>query len=96
MVSLALAVLIILFYVPAHGIMGWGVAAYAPVLLLMAFSSGKQPTRVRVSAGMFLTSDLLLGLYSTLLNDPMIHVAYMFLFYLALLLLTLSSPRSSD
>ena len=95
-VSLALAVLIILFYVPAHGIMGWGVAAYAPVLLLMAFSSGKQPIRVRVSAMMFLTSDLLLGLYSTLLNDPMIHVVYMLLFYLALLLLTLSSFHSAD
>ena len=45
---------------------------------------------------MFLTSDLLLGLYSTLLNDPMIHVVYMLLFYLALLLLTLSSFHSSD
>ena len=76
--------------------MGWGVAAYAPVLLLMAFSSGKQPIRVRVSAMMFLTSDLLLGLYSTLLKDPMIHVVYMLLFYLALLLLTLSSSRASD
>ena len=94
-VSLAMAVLIILFYVPAHGAIGWGVAVYAPVLLLMAFSSGKQPIRVRVSAIMFLTSDLLLGLYGTLLKDPMIHVVYMFLFYLALLLLTFSHARSS-
>lgn len=61
----------------------------------MAFSSGKQPIRVCVSAIMFLTSDLLLGLYGTLLKDPMIHVVYMFLFYLALLLLTFSHAHSS-
>ena len=94
-VAVMLEALIILFYVPAHGAIGWAVAIYAPVLLLMAFSSGNQSLRVRVSAILFLISDLLLGLYGTLLTDPMIHVIYMFLFYTALLMLTLSSAHSS-
>lgn len=94
-VSVMLVIPIILFYVPDHGAMGWAVAVYAPVLLLMAFSSGSQPVRVRVSAILFFTSDLLLGLYGTLLNDPMIHVVYMFLFYTALLLLTLSPGHAA-
>ncbi len=95
-VSLAVDALIILFYVPGHGAVGWTVAAYAPVLLLMAFSSGGQSLRVRVSALMFLISDLLLGLYIALLSDPKIHVIYMFLFYTALLTLTVSDSRSSE
>ena len=93
--SAALAALIILFYVPSHGLIGWGVAVYAPVLLLMVFSSGKQPIRIRVSSSMLLISDLLLGMYATLLNDPMIHVVYMFLFYIALLLIATYSSNNS-
>ena len=94
-VSAALVAMVILFYVPTHGAMGWAVAVYAPVLLLMVFSCGKQTIRVRVSAILFLTSDLLLGLYSALIADPMIHVVYMFLFYVALLLITISPALSS-
>ena len=95
-VSAALAASIILFYARSHGAAGWAVAAYAPVLLLMVFSCRNQPTRIRVNAILFLVSDLLLGLYTALLKDPMIHVVYMFLFYLALLLLTLAPARSSS
>ena len=36
----------------------------------------------------FCPSDLLLGLYATLLNDPMRHVTCTFLLYPALLILT--------
>ena len=95
-VSATLSSLIILFYALSHGAAGWAVAAYAPVLLLMVFSCRNQPVRIRVSAILFLTSDLLLGLYAALLEDPMIHVVYMFLFYLALLLLTLGPARYAD
>ena len=35
-------------------------------------------------------------MYIALLEDPMIHVVYMFLFYLALLMLTLGPSRASD
>ena len=35
--SLPSVVMIILFYVPGNETMGWFVAAYMPVLLLMAF-----------------------------------------------------------
>ena len=87
-------VMIILFYVPGNETMGWFVAAYMPVLLLMAFSIGNQSLRIRVSAVLLLISDLLLGLYATLLNDPMMHVTCTFLFYTALLILTLESSRS--
>lgn len=95
-VALALDTLIILFYVPGHGMTGWVIAAYAPVLLLMAFTCGAQPLRIRVSALLFLISDLLLGLYAMLLAEPMIHVVYMFLFYIALLMLTLGPSRSAS
>ena len=95
-VSMMLDALIILFYVPRQGAAGWAVAVYAPVLLLMAFSSGRQPLRIRASAMLFLISDLLLGLYGTLLEDPIIHAVYMFLFYTALLMLTLGPSRSAE
>ena len=62
----------------------------------MAFSSGRQPLRIRASAMLFLISDLLLGLYGTLLEDPIIHAVYMFLFYTALLMLTLGPSRSAE
>lgn len=95
-VALALDTLIVLLYVPGHGMTGWVIAAYAPVLLLMAFTCGTQPLRIRVSALLFLISDLLLGLYAMLLAEPIIHVVYMFLFYIALLMLTLGPSRSSS
>ena len=93
-VSLASVVMIILFYVPGNEPMGWVVAAYLPVLLLIAFGIGNQSLRVRVSVVLLLISDLLLGLYTTLLNDPMIHVTCTFLFYTALLILTLDPSPS--
>ena len=95
-VSSVLVAMIILFYVPDHGAVGWSVAIYAPVLLLMTFSAANNPVRVRVSAIMFLISDALLGLYGTLMSAPIIHVVYMFLFYLALLILTIYTTDSSD
>ena len=96
LVSLALSGSILLFYAPSHGAVGWAAAVYAPVLLLMLFASGSQPIRIRVSAILFFVSDLLLGLFIAVLHDPMIHVVYMFLFYLALLVLTISPSFSKE
>ncbi len=94
-VSLALDTVILLFLVPRYGAMGWNAAACAPVLLLMAFCSFDQPLRIRVSLLLFLISDLLLGLYGTLLHDPLFHAACTFLFYTALLMLLLGPSRSA-
>ena len=96
LVSAVLSAMIIFFYVPSHGLIGWGVAVYAPVLLLMTFSSGAQPIRLRAGAMMFLLSDLLLGMYATLLNEPIVHVVYMVLFYVALLVVAISPTRSEE
>ena len=89
-VALPLSALIMIFFAPSHGSAGWIAAAYAPILLLMSFSSASQPIRIRVSATFFVLSDLLQGLFFTLLNDPIIHIAGMFFFYIALLLLAIS------
>ena len=89
-VALPLSALILLFFTPFNGGTGWAVAVYAPILLLMSFTSAGQPVRIRVSATFFVLSDLLLGLFFTLLNHPIIHVVYMFFFYVALLLLAIS------
>ena len=51
--------------------------------------------RIRVSLLLFLISDLLLGLYGTLLHDPLFHAACTFLFYTALLMLLLGPSRSA-
>ena len=87
-VTLALDALIVMIGESYFGALAWGAAVYAAVLLLMMFSSGRQERRTRFAAILFLISDLLLGVYAAVLGDPMIHAAYMLLFYLAVLMLT--------
>ena len=94
-VALPLTAVIAFHFAPSLGAKGWAAAVYAPVLLLMAFSASEQPRRIRAAAVFLLVSDLLLGLYATLLNDPTVHMIYMGLFDLALLLLTVSMERNS-
>ena len=89
-VALPLSAVIMVFFAPSSGSAGWAAAVYAPILLLMSFTSAGQPIRIRVGATFFVVSDLLLGLFFTLVNHPVIHVVYMCLFYLALLLLAIS------
>ena len=89
-VALPLSALIMLFFAPSGGGAGWAAAVYAPILLLMSFTSAGQPIRIRVSATFFVLSDLLLGLFFTLLNHPVIHVVCVLFFYAALLLLAIS------
>ena len=87
--SVVVSGLIIWRMVPTMGAPAWAAAIYAPVLFLMGYSAGGQAVRVRYAARMFVVSDLLLGTYFTVLPDPLVHVIYMLLFYLALLLMAI-------
>ncbi len=88
-VALLFGGLIVALSVRSLGALGWAAAGYAAVLLLMNFCAGGQSVRVRYSARLFLLSDTLLGLYALLMKTPLVHAAYMFLFYAALLLLAI-------
>ena len=90
-VALPVTAIILFGFAREIGAAGWAAAVYAPVLLLMGFSSSGQPLRIRVGATFFVVSDLLLGLYAALLNHPMIHMTCLFLFYMALMLLAISN-----
>ena len=87
-VSLVLAVFVIWRFVPRVGSLAYAASVYAPMLFLMAYSASEQPLRIRYAARMFVCSDILLGLFFTVFHDPIVHVVYMMLFYLALLLMT--------
>ncbi len=94
-VSLAVFGLIVWHFVPRIGLEAWMVAIYAPVLLLMNYSAEMQPFRVRYAARLFVISDVLLGVFVTMLGDPVIHATYMLLFYLALFLMAAGDPKIS-
>lgn len=79
-------------FLEKHGSPVLAVAVYAPVLLLTAFSAAGQPPRLRLSAALFLLSDLLLGLFIVAGRHPIVHAMYMLLFVLALLILALAPP----
>lgn len=86
-ISALLSAGIVLLHGASRGAVAWAAAAYAPVLLLMTFSAGRQPGQLRLCATLFLVSDILLGLFFTAVGDPVIHVIYMLLFEMGLLLL---------
>ena len=87
--SVLAAGLIILVFVPKMGLLGWGAAICAPVLLLTAYCASGQNLRNRYAAGFLLTSDLLLGAYLFVWNEPLPHILYTALLSIALMLLTL-------
>ena len=86
--------LLILVFIPKAGPLGWGAAAFAPVLLLTAYCSGGRDLRTRYAAGFLLTSDLILAAYLFIWNDPLAHVLYTTLFSIALLLLALGKKAA--
>ena len=92
-ISILSAGLLILVFVPKAGPLGWGAAAFAPVLLLTAYCSGGRDLRTRYAAGFLLTSDLILAAYMFIWNDPLAHVLYTTLFSIALLLLALGKKE---
>ena len=93
-ISVLSAGLLIFVSVPKAGPLGWGAAAFAPVLLLTAYCSGGRDLRTRYAAGFLLTSDLMLAAYLFIWNDPLAHVLYTTLFSIALLLLALGKKAA--
>jgi uncharacterized membrane protein YhhN len=83
--SAAVIALIGFVFVPMKGLYAWIAAVYAPVILLMRCCGGRQTVRIRFASLLFLVSDVLLAVYFAMLSEPMVHILYMLLFYLALL-----------
>lgn len=90
-VSAAVITLIAFVFIPMKGLYAWVAAVYAPVILLMRYCGGRQTVRIRFASLLFLISDVLLAVYFALLSEPMIHVLYMLLFYIALLIMATGS-----
>ncbi len=87
--SLLVAGLVILVSFPEMDSLGWGAAICAPVFLLMAYCTDGQSLRTRYAAGFLLTSDLLLGAYLFVWNEPLAHFLHIALHSISLMLLAL-------
>ncbi len=87
LVSVLAAALILFGFLKTVGPLAWAAAVYAIVLLLMNYSVGGQPHRIRLAARLFLFSDILMGVYLTVYSEPIVHIVYMLLFDAALLMI---------
>lgn len=92
-VSAALIALIVIVFVPKKGLYAWAAAVYAPAVLLMRWCGGRQSTRIRFASLLFLVSDVMLAVYFAVLSEPMVHILYMILFYVALLIMAVGSAE---
>lgn len=88
--------LIIFVFVPRIGTNAWAAAAYAPVVLLMAYTVSGQGTRIRYAAAFFLVSDLLLGIYFAGWKEPLAHILYMALFSASVILFALGERKQKE
>ena len=82
----AVAVIIIAF-VPRAGAAAWGAAVFTPVLLLIFYSTSGYPFRIRYAATLLLFSDLLLGIWGTIWQEPLTHILSSVLLAASLMLL---------
>ena len=64
-----------------------GVAIYAPILLLLLMAGSHQKGNLNLGSFLFVVSDCMLAFYFTHQQYPYAHMAYMALYYLALLIL---------
>ena len=87
-ISLPVSLAVIIFFVPSHRLLGWAVAVYLPVLLLLRLSSINEHPRLRSSVLLMVVSDFLLIIFLLLLQDPALHAGGKFLLYLSLLIIT--------
>ena len=92
--AIPLAALFVLRSSPEYGLWGWFAAVCVPVLLLLVFCSAGEELRLRIGAGFLALSDLLLVVYTVWLNEPAVHVLYIFFFYISLLLLAVSASKT--
>lgn len=89
-VSAIASVLIVLAFIRKIGPLAWGAALYVDVLLLMSYSAGGQPVRVRFAARLFLISETILGVYMLMYGEPVLHILSVLMFDTALLMISVN------
>ena len=94
--SVLAAVLMILVFAPEAAAIAWATAAFIPVLSLMFYSADSQSHQIRHAAGCLLASDILLGLYLSILNEPVAHILHVMLFGVALILLAFGESNPEE
>ena len=94
--SVLAAVLMILVFAPEAAAIAWATAAFIPVLSLMFYSADGQSHQIRHAAGCLLVSDILLGLYLSILNEPVAHILHVMLFCVALILLAFGESNPEE
>ncbi len=92
--SAAVAAMILLIHLSAWSTTEWAAVICTPVLLFTAFCAGNQKDRLRASPVLLLVSTAMQMLFYLVLNDPLVHTVSVFLFYTALLTLTISRPSA--
>lgn len=83
-----------LWFVPEMGPAGWGAVICVPILLLLVYSAGGRGLRTGYAAGFLLASDLLLGAYLFVWNNPPVHILYTALLSISLMLLSLGEKAA--
>ena len=89
-VSVIASALIVFAFIHEIGPLAWGAALYVVVLLLMSYSAGGQPVRVRFAARLFLISETILGVYMLMYNEPALHILSVLMFDTALLMISVN------
>ena len=89
-VSAIASALIVFAFIREIGPLAWGAALYVVVLLLMSYSAGGQPVRVRFAARLFLISETILGVYMLMYSEPALHILSVLMFDTALLMLSVN------
>ena len=89
-VSAIASALIVFAFIREIGPLAWGAALYVVVLLLMSYSAGGQPVRVRFAARLFLISETVLGVYMLMYSEPALHILSVLMFDTALLMLSVN------
>ena len=89
-VSAIASVLIVFGLKGQIGPLAYGAALYVDVLLLMSYSAGGQPVRVRFAARLFLISEAILGIFMIGYSEPVLHILSVLMFDVALLMIAVS------
>ena len=89
-VSAIASVLIVSGFIRKIGLLAWGAAAYAVILLLMNYAAGGQLPRVRFAARLFLLSEAILLIFMTVFDEPILHILSVLMFDIGLLMIAVS------
>ena len=89
-VSAIASVLIVSGFIRKIGLLAWGAAAYAVILLLMNYAAGGQLPRVRFATRLFLLSEAILLIFMTVFDEPILHILSVLMFDIGLLMIAVS------